>query len=263
VASYDLRKILDGWPFEAGQITVRKISGDDGKPKVQMRLDLGLLQMELDGRPDGKRPHDCDSLLQYHQRRLEEHRARNGTDLGFELSGDDAQSLREEAVMYYHRYLSLFVLEDFARVERDTSRNLAVLDLCRQYASNEEDRASLEPYRVYLIMMNTRGKAHQAIRRRAFKTALALVDAGLNEIRRCFDGEDIFSEDFEDAREVGILVALRGEIAERLPSDPVRELEMKLTRAIREERYEEAARLRDEIEVVRRRAIASEDGDSA
>lgn len=258
--SHDLRSMLDGWPFEPGQITVRKIAGDDGKPKIQLRLDLGVLQMEIDGRPDGQQPEGHESLLHLIQHRLEQHRARNGTDLGFELDGDDAQALREEAVMFYHRYLSLFVLEDFARVERDTARNLAVLDLCARYAADEEDRTALEPYRIYLIMMNTRGKAHLAIRRNAFKTALAAVDAGLNEIRRAAgEGVDILAEDFEDAREVSILMTLRGEIEERLPTDPVRELELKLDRAIREERFEDAARLRDELEVMRRRAMSSDE----
>ncbi len=54
--SNDLSSILRDWPYESGQINVRLISGDDGEPKVQMRLDLGLLQMEAFGRPDGERP---------------------------------------------------------------------------------------------------------------------------------------------------------------------------------------------------------------
>ena len=40
-----------------------------------------------------------------------------------ELLSANAQ-LREEAAMYYQRYLSLFELGDFPAVERDTSRNL-------------------------------------------------------------------------------------------------------------------------------------------
>ena len=34
-----------------------------------MRIDLGLLQMELDGRPDGQRPHGFESLLDYYEAR--------------------------------------------------------------------------------------------------------------------------------------------------------------------------------------------------
>ncbi len=53
----DIADAMKGWAFEPGQVNVRLIRGNDGKPKLQLRLDLGLLQMELDGRPDGKRPH--------------------------------------------------------------------------------------------------------------------------------------------------------------------------------------------------------------
>ena len=51
--SKDLGPILGDWPHEPGQITVRKIRGTDGRVKIQLRVDLGLLQMEADGRPDG------------------------------------------------------------------------------------------------------------------------------------------------------------------------------------------------------------------
>ena len=53
----DITPLLKGWDYEPGAINVRKISGLDGAPKLQMRLDLGLLQMELTGRPDGAKPH--------------------------------------------------------------------------------------------------------------------------------------------------------------------------------------------------------------
>ena len=53
--SKDITPVLKGWDYEAGTINVRKVSGLDGSPKLQMRLDLGLLQMEMSGRPDGPR----------------------------------------------------------------------------------------------------------------------------------------------------------------------------------------------------------------
>ena len=52
---------------------------------------------------------------------LKEHAEPNGTELGFHLTDAQCQSLREEAVQYYHRYLSLFVLEEFPGVVRDTA----------------------------------------------------------------------------------------------------------------------------------------------
>src|SRR5439155_1942079 len=118
-ASKDITPVLRGWDFEPGTINVRKVSGIDGQPKLQMRLDLGLLQMEMNGRPDGVRPHGHDSLLEYFESQLKDHSERNGTELGFHLTHDQCRSLREEAYMYYQRYISLFVLEDYQGVLRD------------------------------------------------------------------------------------------------------------------------------------------------
>src|SRR6202162_1250990 len=67
--SLDLNSILKDWPHESGSIKVRKIAGLDGREKLQLRVDLGVLQMEMTGRPDGRRPHNCESLLEYYQKR--------------------------------------------------------------------------------------------------------------------------------------------------------------------------------------------------
>jgi hypothetical protein len=254
MASLDLRRILSGWDYEANQITVRKITGDDGTPKIQMRLDLGLLQMEVSGRPDGARPHGCDCLLAYHEKRLADHVAKNGTELGFELTAPDCQALREESLQYYHRYLAEFVLEDFEGVERDAARNLRVLDLCRIHAREVADRETLEQYRPYLIMMHTRAQVHVALRRGTFKTALARVNAGLSMIHEVLadNGQE---EMFEEMTEVQILSSLRDEIATRMPKDPLRRLEGELQKAVDEERYEDAAVLRNRMEAMKTRHL--------
>src|SRR5947207_3174180 len=173
--SKDIVPLLKGWDHEPGTINVRKINGLDGRPKLQMRLDLGLLQMELAGRPDGARPHGYDSLLEYYEEQLREHKKTNGTELGFHLTGSECQSLREEAVMYYHRYLSLFVLEEFSGVVRDTARNLRLLDMCAKYALTAEDRLQLEHFRPYIIMMNVRAQASILFNEKKYKPALELV----------------------------------------------------------------------------------------
>ncbi len=254
MSSLDLGNFLDDWDYEPNQITVRKVIGDDGVVKIQMRLDLGMLQMEASGRPDGRRPHGCESLLSHHEKGRSEHQERNGTDLGFELSPDECQSLREESVQYYHRYLAKFVLEDFGGVADDTARNLKVLDLCRECAREEPDRLLLEQYRPYLIMMNTRAQAHIALRKGAFKTAMARVKAGLTMIREIMVEADQ-EEEFEKATEVLILVALHDEIAARLPADPIDQLETELQKALQEERYEDASVLRDRMETMKRRNV--------
>ena len=245
--SKDIAPMLKGWDYEPGTINVRKINGADGEPKLQMRLDLGLLQMELTGRPDGTKPHGFDSLLEYFESMLKEHEEKNGTELGFHLTTAQCQSLREEAVQYYHRYLSLFVLEDFPGVVRDTARNLRVLDLCGKYAVEEQDRLVLEQYRPYITMMNVRAAASLLVDKKQYTEALATVDEGLESLMYFFTKFDQ-EEAFTHSNEVRVLKRFARDIRRKLPIDPIQKLQSQLNRAIKQERYEDAARLRDEIQ---------------
>jgi hypothetical protein len=245
--SKDITPLLKGWDYEPGTINVRKVSGGDGQPKLQMRLDLGLLQMELTGRPDGVKPHGCESLLEYYESQLKEHASRNGTELGFHLTGQQCQSLREEAVMYYHRYLSLFVLEDFPGVVRDTDRNLRVLDLCGRYAVDEQDRLVLEQYRPYITMMNTRAAASILFQEKRYPEALKLVHRGIASIREFFARFGQVKA-VNQSNEVRVLKRFAREIKRKMPVDPLARLKTELDKAIQAERYEDAAKLRDEIQ---------------
>lgn len=242
----DISSILRGWDYEPGTLNVRKVTGADGNPKLQLRLDLGLLQMELTGRPDGQQPHGCESLLEYHEQQLVAHEKDHGSDLGFTISSDECQSLRDEAVMYYQRYLSLFVLEEFSGVVRDTARNLRVLDLCNRFAAEDEDRFTLEQYRPYITMMHTRAQASLHFREKRYRDALREIDRGLTDIRDFFElyGQP---EAFAKANEVKVLKRFAREVRRQLPVDPLKQFQKKLDRAVKDERYEEAATLRDRI----------------
>ena len=244
--SKDIGPILEGWPYEPGQITVRRIRGDDGRTRIQLRLDLGLLQMETSGRPDGQRPYGCESVLAYIEKRLERHRRRHQGDEGFTVDEKHCELLRAEAVQYYYRYLSEFVLEDYEAVSRDTARNLRVLDLCAKYAEEESDRYIMEQYRPYILMMNARARASLALRDKRPRAAQRLVIRALERLREFFDRfgqEDLYGS----SSEVAALEALLKEIQAHIPIDPVQRLEARLAKAVEEERYEEAARLRDAI----------------
>ena len=245
-ASKDISSVLRGWAYEPGVINVRKIHGLDGAPKVQMRLDLGLLQMEMNGRPDGAKPHGCESLLEFYEKQLAEHRNRHGTELGFHLTSSQCASLREEAVQYYHRYLSLFVLEEFPGVVRDTARNLRLLDLCGKYADDEQDRLVLEQYRPYIVMMHARAQASILFHDAKYAQALDAVEEGLAEIKEFFArfGQE---EAYGQSNEVRVLKKFARDIRRKLPVNPVTRLQRKLDKAVKDERYEEAARLRDKI----------------
>ena len=141
--SLDLNDLLRDWPHEPGQIKVRKILGADHKEKIQLRIDLGLIQMEMNGRPDGLEPYDCESLLEYHLRRAE--RATKKKE-EYELSAEEVGELQQEGIQYYHRYISLFQLNDFLGVIRDTSRNLEMFEFVAEHSTNEDLAWSVEQF---------------------------------------------------------------------------------------------------------------------
>lgn len=242
----DLRHILDGWEFEPGKISVRKIIGRNGEEKVQTRIDMGVLQIELEGRPDGRRPEGYESYLDLVLDRLSHHIELHGDDNDFLLTPDDCHELRHEAYLYYQRYLSLFVLEDFERVARDTTRNLRVIDLCEQYASCREDRVALGPQRAYVVMMNARARACGAAEAGDHEAALAAVAAGITGVNAVYERED--PEEYgEDRSELRILRDLRRDILARMPATAPARLQWELEQAIQREDYETAARLRDAL----------------
>ncbi len=161
--SEDIRPILAGWNFEPDLVQVRIITGDDGTRKIQMRMDLGLLQMEIDGRPDGERPQGYESLLELYEARASKAAASGDR---FSLKADDCSVLMREGLQYYHRYVSAFQLERFDLVERDTSRNLRLFSFVAKYAARQRDRMEFEQYRPYVQLMHTRaGRAWPCARR--------------------------------------------------------------------------------------------------
>ncbi len=244
----DIALILQGWDFDPNEVNVRKIVGRDGREKIQMRLDLGVIQMEATGRPDGEKPYGKESLLDHHLERLARYRERHGTDEGFVLHPDECAALRAEGTQYYFRYFSLYYLSDYAGVERDTNRNMSLFDLLRDYAAEEEDRLSSEQYRPYILMMNARARAHQNLELGQTSRALQHIEDGIRQIEEF--ARSYGREDFNAAAEY-YADSLR-EWADRVrETDPLTSMERRLRReldeAIAREDYEKAARLRDTL----------------
>ena len=128
--SKDITTLLEGWDYEPEEIIVRIVPGDDGRDKIQMRVDMGLLQMELDGRPDGTRPEGYESWLEYYEEQQRAHEAAQ-RDAPFALEDEDCFRLWREGVQYYQRYLSLWHLKMFDRCTRDTARNMRLFAFVR------------------------------------------------------------------------------------------------------------------------------------
>ncbi len=271
--SRDLTNLLRDWPYESGQINVRLIEGDDGEAKIQMRLDLGLLQMEYSGPPDGVRPHGYESLLEYHEAMVDEavmdladadHEDDDEQPLdddtpNYTLSSEDCRKLREEAVQYYHRYISLLILGEFMGVVRDTSRNLRVIDLCVEFATDEEDSQVLEQFRPYITMMRARAIASQMVSDEEPKAAMWFLDEGLAELKQVYE-EAGRPEAFDASHEAQVLRSMKDELTRKLPASQRTELRRRLDEAVAMENFELAAILRDELRMMGDPSVSARTG---
>ena len=251
--SLDLENLLKGWPHEPGQIKVRKILGDDGREKLQLRIDLGLIQMNCEGRPDGERPHGFDSLLDYHKN---EARKKDSRDEPYLLSVEDVGELQQEGIQFYHRYVSLFQLDDYRGVIRDTKRNLELCSFVAEHVDREDLAWSLQQFRPYVIMMKTRAEASIDLDNDNFTLAVERIEKGREEIEE-FLATSPNPEAVENSQEIAFLDEWLREVCERKPLTKLERLEKEMEMAIATEAYERAAQLRDAIREYRETNPAS------
>jgi hypothetical protein len=247
--SKDISRILAEWDFDDSSVNVRSTQADDGRELIQLRLDLGLLQMEVDGRPDGLRPENCESWLEYY----EQQRDKVADGESFSLNHEDCARLLREGVQFYHRYLSFWHLRRYDLCARDTARNLRLFAFVRQHAQHERDKLQFDQWRPYVTMMHTRAVATPQIEAGNFAAALRAIDAGIKGVRQ-FLTEYKQVDRADQCGELTFLLRMRGEVAaqqsqvaDAAAADPLTSLRSQLARAVAQEKFEEAARLRDEI----------------
>lgn len=245
--SFDISHLLDGWDYQPGQVIVRRFTGKDGEEKIQLRVDLGLLQMNARGRPDGKRPHGHSSLLEYFTARLDRHlEANDGEDDDFVLKAEDCSRLQMEALQFHHRCICLLQLEDFGAAVRDTNRNLKVLDFVDEYAETDDMAWSLNQFRPQVLLLRTRSLALQRIKRKDFAGAVERVKDGVKSIREFY--EAVEREDLlEQSAEIMALEDWLEDILEQRPLSKREQLENALNEAVKLEDYEKAAHVRDQL----------------
>ncbi len=251
---FDISHLLEQWDYKPGQVVVRKLKGKDGKEKIQMRVDLGLLQMNAEGRPDGKRPFGHNSLFEYHQTRLYKYlTAHDGCAEGFKLKSEDCAKLQMEALQYHHRYISLLQLGDHTRVVRDAERNLEVFEFVSKHAETEDLAWSLLQFQPQLLMILVRARAMQALETDDYAGAVEIVKEGLERIRE-FYRKLSRTDLLEQSAELQSLESWLAEIRARRPLTARERLEQALDDAIQCEDYEKAAQMRDALRTLKAKA---------
>lgn len=245
--SKDITPLLRSWPHDGGDAVVaRKIIGEDGKPKVQMRLEMGVLQMEMVGRPDGQRPFGFESILEYFQDAAGRFRF---SDEEFALDHSDCAALHHESMLYYHRRICCLSIGEFEQAERDAENNLTIMDLLKEYAEDRDDWRVSERHRAFVISHRTQARALRVLKQRGRIPALRHIEEGEGEIRKVLAGygrEDLIGK----TPEFQFLANLRDEIRSDASLTERELLEIKLREAVSRERYEVAAQIRDELKLL-------------
>jgi hypothetical protein len=242
--SHDLNDLLRDWPHEPGQLKVRKILGTDGKEKLQLRIDLGLIQMETSGRPDGTEPNGFESLLEFHQdaaRRTEKRGEK------YMLDPEAVGDLQQEGIQYYHRYISFFQLGDYQAVIRDTQRNLDMFRFVEEHTDNEDLAEAVVQFTPYVLMMNTRAYASIEVEREDFAAAVRVIEHGMAKIRAFYEDETT-PEAVDASPELAFLQEWLEEVRAKQPVTKLEKMKIEMDKAIQAEAYERAAELRDQIQ---------------
>jgi len=248
--SVDIRRLLQGWPPDPEK-PARIVRGEDRREILQVRTPLGLEQLEMEGRPDGARPHGEESELEFQLKRFERARAA-GEEAEFELSSEECTELFSEGTLYYFRYLHLFQLERWAETVRDTARNLRLFDFVHRHAASEEDRDNLEKWRPYILRMNAVACAMLSLEGGNAAEALRILQAARDQIAVLEELDDETFH-FERERSQKALRELMERVRQVQPVSPVEQLErqLRMRKAIDQQAFERAAQLRDRIRVLR------------
>lgn len=252
--SDDVRPILDAWPYDPDDLEmVRRVTGPDGLVRLQMRVELGLLELRTSGRPDGDRPHGYPSLLAYH---LDNAPSNSRGDGGRrrDLDGEACEALRQELVQYYHRRVCWMRLGEFGQAAEDAYHSLDIIDLLRARAASRDDWRQIERYRIGVVCDMVRARVYDLIERNERPEALQELDRGIDLVASMLDtrsgGADSpqDSDELADLRHLHELLMGPGHVPTgvRVETETER-LARELDHALRNENYEEAAQLRDKL----------------
>ena len=251
-SNQDISGILKNWGYDPNS-NVRKIVGEDGVQKLQVRVDQGafqgILQLNLDGRPDGTRPHDAEFVLDHYRESAAAHEARNRVrrkEQDFELDRASCQELFDESARVYGRYVFLLQMKEYDRVIRDTERNMTLFEFVHTYASHEDDRQNLQKWWPYILRIHATARAMLAFEEEKFDESVAILHEAKEKIEEL---AEVDAEEFvaEQERSRQALDELAEELSSRKPLTRREQMQKDLEESVAEEDFEKAAQIRDQL----------------
>jgi hypothetical protein len=235
---YDIDFILQEWPFKAGVIAARLVRAGDGREVLQMRIEMGVLQMEVAGRPDGEHPGGADTCLEW----LDELARAEGE--AFILNEEQCFEIDREFLQYYHRRICCLALRQFAWAVSDADYTLALMDFVAAHSPNQQWTLSHEQYRPFVLFHRIQAATMLALQDSGAEAAIESINQGLEKMREVYAKFGV-EEQFEQDELVGQLNTMKESLRQEYQVGKT--LAEQLADAVAAEEYERAARLRDEI----------------
>jgi hypothetical protein len=235
---HDIDFIFHEWPYQPGMLLARPVKASDGRKVLQMRIEMGVLQMEIVGRPDGQQPGGFSTYLDW----VKNQAAKAGD--AFVLTEQQCFEIDREFLQFYQRRICCLALREFDRAVGDADHTLALMDFVADHSPDEEWTASHERYRPFVHFHRTQAATLAILERSGPEAAIEEVNAGLERIRQLYAEAEV-EENFEEDE----LVQQLREMKESLRKEyhVGKTLNEQLADAIASEQYERAARIRDEM----------------
>jgi UvrB/uvrC motif len=250
----DIDEALNGWPYEPdpGEVVAREIRARDGRHVLQVRIELGLLQLEVEGRPDGVRPHGFPTYFDYLRHRASTRSsAQAGAKTPWTMSAEHCAEADREFAQFYHRRVAWLSLQRYDKALQDADHSIGLMDFVRKFATDADYVASHERFRGLVLFHRTQAAAALALERRKPEEA---IDAVRDGMERLVEHQQVVSTETEDTPNEALIEQLRvleREIRKNFSVEKT--LREQLDEAVADEDYELAARLRDQIRAQTRR----------
>jgi hypothetical protein len=246
----DLDDVIQDWPYdpEPGEVLARKVRTREGRTVLQVRIELGVLQLEVGARPDGTRPHGFATFLDYLRHNAASRgQAPGGKSPPWVMSPEQCAAADREFIQFYHRRVAWLALRDYDKAIQDADHTLALMDFVRRHGREEDYVNSHEQFRGLVLFHRAQAATALALERHKPEEAIDALREGIENL-------DVHQRTWWDERDpsespnptlIEQLQALEHEIRKNFLIEKT--LREQLDDAVASENYELAARLRDRI----------------
>ncbi len=233
---HDLDDILQDWPYQPRTVSARLVRAADGREVLQMRVDMGVLQMETSGRPDGAKPEGADTYLDLLLREAFHWGDR------IALSDEQLEQIDREFSQFYHRRICWLAVREFERAVADADHTLSLMALLERCETDERWKREQVQQRGLVLFHRTQAAALAHLQKEGAEAAIEEINRGLESIENRGDPEEGESP---PSKMVGQLRELQDWVRGQYQLD--RTLAEQLAEAVAAEEFERAAKLRDAL----------------